>query len=101
MKQRKIPLRKCTGCGEMKQKRELIRVVKAPDVKNEDGEIIENGAVSLDLTGKKSGRGAYVCRSLDCFQKARKARRFERSLSCKIPEEVYDSMQQALEDSES
>lgn len=100
MKQRKIPLRKCTGCGEMKQKRELIRVVKAPDVKNEDGEIIENGAVSLDLTGKKSGRGAYVCRSLDCFQKARKARRFERSLSCKIPEEVYDSMQQALEDAE-
>lgn len=97
MKQKKLPMRKCTGCGEMKEKRELIRVVKAPDVKNDSGEVIEQGQVSLDLTGKKSGRGAYVCKSTDCFEKARKARRFERSLSCKIPDEVYDSMQQALE----
>ena len=100
MKQKKLPMRKCTGCGEMKEKRELIRVVKAPDVKNDNGEVIEQGQVSLDLTGKKSGRGAYVCKSTDCFEKARKARRFERSLSCKIPDDVYDSMQKALEEAD-
>ena len=60
MKQRKMPLRKCTGCGEMKEKRELIRVVKAPDTKDENGEIISKGQISLDLTGRKAGRGAYV-----------------------------------------
>ena len=97
MKQKKLPMRKCTGCGEMKEKRELIRVVKAPDVKNDSGEVIEQGQVSLDLTGKKSGRGAYVCKSTDCFEKARKARRFERSLSCKIPEDVYEQMSKELE----
>lgn len=85
MQNRKIPLRKCTGCGEMKSKRELVRVVK-----NKEGEI------SLDLTGKKAGRGAYVCPSLSCLQKARKTRGFERALSCKIPEEVYDQMEQEL-----
>ena len=56
MKQRKMPLRKCTGCGEMKEKRELIRVVKAPDTKDENGEIIAKGEISLDLTGRKAGR---------------------------------------------
>ena len=109
MKQRKMPLRKCTGCGEMKEKRELIRVVKAPDTKDENGEIIASAEVlkhqpmvekyaeiSLDLTGRKAGRGAYVCRNLACFEKARKARRFERSLSCKIPDEVYEQMQSEL-----
>lgn len=100
MKQKKIPLRKCTGCGEMKPKRELIRVVKAPDVKNEDGEVISTGEISLDLTGRKPGRGAYVCKCLDCFEKARKARRFERSLSCKIPDEVYFQMQNELKAAE-
>ena len=73
------------GCGEMKNKRELVRVVK-----NKDGE------VSLDLTGKKAGRGAYICPQLSCLQKARKSRGFERALSCKIPEEVYDQMEQEL-----
>ncbi len=73
------------GCGEMKSKRELVRVVK-----NKEGEI------SLDLTGKKAGRGAYVCPQLSCLQKARKSRGFERALSCKIPEEVYDQMEQEL-----
>lgn len=97
MKQKKLPLRKCTGCCEMKEKRELIRVVKAPDVKDENGNIVSGGEISLDLTGKKSGRGAYVCKSLECYEKARKARRFERSLSCKIPEEVYEQMSQELE----
>ena len=85
MQNRKIPYRKCMGCGEMKNKRELVRVVK-----NKDGE------VSLDLTGKKAGRGAYICPQLSCLQKARKSRGFERALSCKIPEEVYDQMEQEL-----
>lgn len=96
MKQRKMPLRKCTGCGEMKEKRELIRVVKAPDVKDEAGNVIKSGEISLDLIGRKPGRGAYVCKNLSCFEKARKARRFERSLSCKIPDEVYEQMQSEL-----
>ena len=97
MKQKKLPLRKCTGCNEMKQKRELIRVVKGPDKKDEEGNVIANGEISLDLTGKKPGRGAYVCKNIECFEKARKARRFERSLSCKIHEEVYEQMKTELE----
>lgn len=72
MKTKKIPMRMCLGCGEMKPKRELIRVVKSKE-----------GDISLDLTGKKSGRGAYICKSVECFEKARKARKFERSLSCR------------------
>ena len=94
---KKVPLRKCTGCGEMKEKRELIRVVKAPEKKDENGNVISGGEISLDLTGRKSGRGAYVCKNADCFEKARKAKRFERSLSCKIPEEVYEQMSKELE----
>ena len=94
---KKVPLRKCTGCGEMKEKRELIRVVKAPEKKDENGDVISGGEISLDLTGRKPGRGAYVCKNTDCFEKARKARRFERSLSCKIPEDVYEQMSKELE----
>ena len=94
---KKVPLRKCTGCGEMKEKRELIRVVKAPEKKDENVNVISGGEISLDLTGRKSGRGAYVCKNADCFEKARKARRFERSLSCKIPEDVYEQMSKELE----
>lgn len=94
---KKVPLRKCTGCGEMKEKRELIRVVKAPEKKDENGNVISGGEISLDLTGRKSGRGAYVCKNADCFEKARKARRFDRSLSCKIPEDVYEQMSAELE----
>lgn len=78
----------CTGCGEQKQKRELVRVVKSPE-----------GIISLDLTGKKSGRGAYVCRSVECLKKARKARRFERAFSCQIPDEVYANMEEEMEKS--
>ena len=89
MQNRKVPMRKCTGCGEMKNKRELVRVVK-----NKEGE------VSLDWTGKKAGRGAYVCKSLACLQKARKTRGFERALSCQIPAEVYDRMEQELLENE-
>jgi predicted RNA-binding protein YlxR (DUF448 family) len=84
---RKIPLRKCTGCNEMKPKKELVRVVK-----NKDGEI------SLDLTGKKAGRGAYICREVSCLQAARKNRGLERAFSCRIPAEVYDSMEKELSD---
>lgn len=83
--EKKRPQRKCVGCGEMKDKRELVRIVRSPE-----------GELSLDLTGRKNGRGAYVCRSLTCLQKARKARRAERSLSCDIPEEVYDRMEEEL-----
>ena len=97
MKQRKQPLRKCTGCGEMKEKRELVRVVKAPDIKDEDGNVIGSGQVSLDTTGKQPGRGAYVCPSRECFEKARKARRFERAFSCKIPDEVYQAIENDIE----
>lgn len=86
MAERKIPMRKCLGCGEVKPKKELIRVVK-----NNLGEI------SLDLTGKKNGRGAYICHSKACFIKARKAKRFERAFSSPIPEDVLNTMESELE----
>lgn len=85
IKPKKIPMRMCLGCGEMKPKKELVRIVKSPE-----------NVISLDLTGKKSGRGAYICRSCDCFEKARKGRRFEKSLSCKINDSVYEVMQNEL-----
>ena len=89
MKTKKIPMRMCLGCGEMKPKRELIRVVKSKE-----------GDISLDLTGKKSGRGAYICKSVECFEKARKARKFERSFSCMISEDIYNSMEGELRGNE-
>lgn len=92
---KKIPMRKCTGCGEMKDKRELIRVVRAPSDKS--GENALPGEITLDSTGKKPGRGAYVCKSAECLEKAKKARRLERSLSCKIPDEIYEQLFSALE----
>lgn len=94
---KKVPMRKCTGCMEMKPKTELIRVVKSPDIKDENGEITASGEISLDLTGKKSGRGAYVCKSAECLEKAHKAHRIERSLSCKIPEEIYEQLRTEFE----
>lgn len=95
MKQKKIPLRMCTGCGEMKPKKELVRVVKAPEKTDENG-VTTGGEISLDLNGRKPGRGAYVCPKRECLQKARKARRFERAFSCKIPDEVYDKMEEEI-----
>ncbi len=89
MKTKKIPMRMCLGCGEMKPKRELIRVVKSKE-----------GDISLDLTGKKSGRGAYICKSVECFEKARKARKFEKSFSCMISEDIYNSMEGELRENE-
>lgn len=81
MKQKKIPMRKCNGCGEQKPKKELVRIVKSPD-----------GEVSLDLTGKASGRGAYICNNADCLQKARKSRRIDKAFEMAIPDEVYEQM---------
>ena len=85
MKSQKIPMRMCLGCNEMKPKRELMRVVKSPE-----------GEISLDFKGKKNGRGAYLCKEAECFDKARKARRFEKSLSCRIDESVYEVMADEL-----
>ena len=96
MKQKKIPMRKCTGCGEMKPKRELVRIVKAPDIKDENGEISAKGAVSLDLTGKKAGRGAYICNNPDCFKKAVKAKRLERAFRTAIPDEVFEQINEEM-----
>ncbi|MBR2279699.1 MAG: YlxR family protein [Ruminococcus sp.] len=100
MKQKKIPARKCVGCGEMKPKRELARVVKAPDIKGENGEIIEKGEISLDLVGKKPGRGAYVCKNTECLEKAIKAKRFERAFQGQIPESVFDGIKEELKNFE-
>ena len=86
---KKIPMRMCLGCGEMKPKKELIRAVRPPE-----------GDISIDLTGKKNGRGAYICRSAECFRKARKARRLEKSFSCKISDEVYNNMEKELTENE-
>ena len=83
--QKKIPVRRCVGCGEHLPKAELVRVLRTPE-----------GEVVLDLTGKKSGRGAYICKKAACFKKARKSRRFETSLECTIPEAVYDRMEEEI-----
>ena len=82
---RKIPTRRCTGCNEHFPKNTLIRVLRTPE-----GEIV------LDTTGKKSGRGAYICKSLTCFKKARKAKRLDASLECVIPETVYEALEEEL-----
>ena len=96
MVNKKIPLRKCSGCGEKKPKRELIRVVRAPGETNEADDTAKNGEISLDPTGKKPGRGAYICKSAECLRLARKARRFEKSFSCRIPDSIYDSLEEEL-----
>ncbi len=85
MKPKKVPMRMCLGCNEMKPKKELVRVVKSPD-----------GEVSLDLTSKKAGRGAYICNSVECLKKARKSKRFERAFECSIPQEVYERMEEEI-----
>lgn len=85
MKVKKIPLRMCTGCSEMKPKKELIRVVKSPE-----------GEVSVDLTGKKSGRGAYVCKSVECLEKAFKTKRLSRNLDVSISEEIYSRLKDEI-----
>ena len=79
--QKKTPMRLCLGCREMKPKSVLIRVVKSPE-----------GAISLDLTGKGPGRGAYVCRSSECLKRAMKSKALSRALSTSIPEEILEAL---------
>ena len=88
MKQRKIPLRKCTGCQEMKNKKELIRIVRSNE-----------GEFSIDLSGKKPGRGAYICPNQDCLLRAHKSKGFERSFKSPVPALVYESLKGELENS--
>ncbi len=78
---KKIPQRKCVGCNEMKDKKSLLRIVRSPE-----------GEISLDLTGKKNGRGAYVCPDKDCITKAVKEKRLERALEKAISDEVYEKL---------
>ena len=85
MQGKKVPMRMCTGCGEMKPKKELVRVVKTPE-----------GEFLLDLTGKKSGRGAYLCANEQCLAKARKTKQLERALETAIPDEVYEKLEHQL-----
>lgn len=89
MKQKKIPLRKCTGCQEMKGKKELVRIVK-----NDEGEF------SLDTTGKKPGRGAYICKNVACLEKAQKCKGLERSFKSPVPRDVYENLREELMESE-
>lgn len=84
-KQRKVPMRSCVGCMESKPKKELIRVVRSPE-----------GEISLDLTGKKPGRGAYICHSAECLKKAMRAKRLEKSFSCAISPEIYERLENEL-----
>ena len=84
--QKKIPQRQCMGCRERMAKKELIRVVRGTD-----------GTVSLDFSGKRNGRGAYICPKMECLAKARKAKSLERSLEAQIPEEVYDRLEKEME----
>ena len=79
---KKIPMRQCVGCREMKPKGELIRAVRSPE-----------GEVSLDFKGKKSGRGAYLCRDMECLKRARKSRALERAFGQGLPEEVWDQLE--------
>ena len=92
MRPKKTPMRQCAGCGQMKPKKELVRLVRAPQ--KEEGQPPE---VTLDLTGKKPGRGAYLCRDAQCLKQARKSRRLERAFSCKLPEEVYARLEEELQ----
>ena len=82
---KKKPQRQCIGCGEMKDKSELIRVIRTPE------DLIE-----LDLTGKKNGRGAYLCKDLDCLKQARKKKSLDRSLKMAVPAEVYDKLSEEM-----
>ena len=86
---KRIPLRQCLGCREMKPKAELVRVVRSPE-----------GTVSVDLRGKAPGRGAYVCRSADCLKKALRSRAVGRALGVEIPPEIYDALAAQMEEAD-
>ena len=85
LKQRRVPMRMCVGCREMKPKKELLRVVKSPE-----------GAIAFDRVGKASGRGAYVCRSAECLNKAVRTHALERQLECSVSEEVFSQLSAQL-----
>ncbi|MBR3126111.1 MAG: YlxR family protein [Mogibacterium sp.] len=86
---KKIPQRMCLGCREHKDKKELVRVVRSPE-----------GEVSVDLTGRKNGRGAYICRSKECFRKARKQKAISKALNCEITDEVFEQLLIQIEEDE-
>lgn len=86
MSMKKVPLRQCIGCGEMKSKKEMIRVIKTADEE-----------ILLDATGRKNGRGAYLCPSMGCMKKAVKSKGLERSFKMAIPKEVYDALEKEME----
>ncbi len=85
MIKRKVPLRKCTGCQEMKEKKQLIRVVR-----------IDENQYTIDLTGKMSGRGAYICKNIECLEKAFKSKGLERSFKSAIPKDIYEKLRNEL-----
>ena len=85
----KIPLRQCAGCREMKSKKEMLRVIRTPE-----------GVVTLDITGRKNGRGVYICTSQECLKKAVKSHALERSLKTPVPEEVYEVLKKELEEAD-
>lgn len=83
---KKVPQRQCVGCGEMKNKKEMIRILKTPE-----------GTFTLDTNGRKNGRGAYLCPCMECFRKAVKGRGLERSFKMAIPKEVYETLEKEME----
>ncbi|MGN0278775.1 MAG: RNase P modulator RnpM [Lachnospiraceae bacterium] len=84
---KKISMRQCVGCGEMKNKKDMMRVLKSAE-----------GPIVLDMTGKKNGRGAYLCMNKECLVKARKNRGLERSFKMSIPDEIYENLEKEFED---
>lgn len=86
MKKRRIPLRMCIGCHEMKPKKELVRIVRDKE-----------GAISVDPTGKKSGRGAYICRNVECLRSARKGKKLERAFETQVDDAVYAALEEQME----
>lgn len=82
---RKIPMRQCIGCREMKSKKELLRILRTPE-----------GQFMIDTTGKKNGRGAYLCRNAECFEAAARAKGLERSFQCGVSEDVYKELLKEL-----
>ena len=82
---KKVPLRQCTGCGERREKKDLIRIIRTPEEE-----------ILVDFTGKKNGRGAYICNSVECLRLARKKKSLERSLNTAIPEQIYQELEKEM-----
>ena len=85
MTDKKVPMRQCVGCAQMKSKKELIRVIKTPEEE-----------ILLDATGRKNGRGAYICASMECLAKAQKTKGLERSLKTAIPAEIFQNLEEEM-----